>query len=523
MGIFSKIFSFFRSDNVTPAHEQAEPTSMSSLLNAPLVVLPAVAKATPNAASSTTPEREVSAGGISISFSVTTSSYIDLVSSEEIASALEGFRYVWESSERSKPNDPWWEYQKHDKNLTDKLDTAYSWLTPFMPPELVNNISIRAACTRGPHDFKAVAVALRAIVRAKRKAKEPHRDLLKSLYHVCLAAEFWPTLQHMYEYPAGIAEYVALSDWESRMPEFVATGYQNIATLNKTDAKWLVAEFGEPQAHLIPGLLWPEIRANAFSRYVWCNTLERAKPNLSEVEQQAYVKDWLSQRLRTHLGIAKDDQARLAASEARRKYQYQSFRTIDDAWDAAAVDHVVADIETTGLSATNDELLEVAALKVNAQGNEVAHFSALVGVQNRVPGRITGLTGILQSDVDNEGQPLAKVIGGFLDFVGNAPLFFHNAHFDERFLKKAAEQTGHTISNRIYDTLPMAQIAWPDLDSYKLATLAEHVGMSQHPTHRALADARVTLVVLQAARKAAGKVAGTPTSIQEAPHENVPG
>jgi DNA polymerase-3 subunit epsilon len=405
------------------------------------------------------------------------------------------------------------------KNLIGKPDIAYRWLSPFMPPELVNHLPIRAACPRGPHDFKAVAAALRALVRAKRKAKEPHPELLMSLYRVCLAAAFWPTLQHMDEYPARIAEYTALSDWESRVPGFVAMGYQNVLTLNKTDAKWLVAEFGEPQAHVIPSLLWPEIRTHAFSRYVWCNALERAKPNLSEVEQQTVVKDWLSQRLRTHLGITRDDQACFAASEARREYQRQSLHRMEDAWDAAAGDHVVADIETTGLSAAHDELLEVAAVKVDTDGNEVAYFSALLRVQTKVPGRITGLTGILQSDVDIKGQPLANVIGGFVDFIGNAPLFFHNAHFDERFLKKAAEQTGHTFGNSIYDTLPMAQIAWPDLESYRLATLAVHLGASV-PTHRALADARTTVAVLHAARKAAGKVA-TSSAMQGISHENV--
>lgn len=520
MGIFAKIFSIFRSDNMTPAQEQPIAESVPSLVKAAPVIRSAIAERASNAPGSTVTEHVVSAGGVSISFSATTSSNAGLVSSDEVALALEGFRYVWESPERSKPTDPWWEYQNHDKNLTGNPDMAYRWLSPLMPPELVNDPSIRAACTRGPHDFKAVAVALRAIVRTKRKAKEPHSQLLKSLYHVCLAAEFWPTLQHMYEYPAAIAEYVALSDWEGKMPEFGTTGYQNIPTLNKTDAKWLVAEFGEPQAHAIPGLLWPEIRANAFNRYVWCNALERAKPNLSEAEQQAHVKEWLCQRLRTRLEIAKDNQARFAASEARREYQRESSRTIDEAWAAAAGDHVVADIETTGLSTANDELLEVAAVKVNEKGKEMAHFSALVRVQNGVPGRITGLTGISQADVDNDGQPLAKVIGDFLDFVGNAPLFFHNAHFDERFLKKAAETTGYTIDNRIYDTLPMAQIAWPELESYKLVTLAEHVGASEL-NHRALADARATMAVLQAARKATGKVAGTPSSNQEAPHENV--
>jgi DNA polymerase-3 subunit epsilon len=123
-----------------------------------------------------------------------------------------------------------------------------------------------------------------------------------------------------------------------------------------------------------------------------------------------------------------------------------------------------------------------------------------------VPPRITGITGITQADVDRDGQPLAQVIRDFLAFVGDDPLFFHNARFDGSFLKRAAEQTGHRLDNRIFDTLPLAQEAWPTLDSYKLAVLAKHVDASE-PAHRALADTRTTVRVLQAARRAVGRLA----------------
>lgn len=59
------------------------------------------------------------------------------------------------------------------------------------------------------------------------------------------------------------------------------------------------------------------------------------------------------------------------------------------------------------------------------------------------------------------------------------------------------------FENRVYyyhDTLPLAKQAWPSLGTYKLATLAQHVGAAV-PTHRALVDAKALLAVLLAARQ----------------------
>jgi len=113
------------------------------------------------------------------------------------------------------------------------------------------------------------------------------------------------------------------------------------------------------------------------------------------------------------------------------------------------------------------------------------------------------ITGITQADVECEGQPLVNAMRTFLGFVGDRPVFFHNVPFDANFLRKVAAQTKLKFANRLHDTLPMARQAWPSLGTYKLGALAEHVGAAS-PTHRGLADARVTLVVLLKARSLRG-------------------
>ena len=160
----------------------------------------------------------------------------------------------------------------------------------------------------------------------------------------------------------------------------------------------------------------------------------------------------------------------------------------------------MADLETTGLNAGVDEVLELAAVRVAADGTIVGEFAMLVRPSVRVPTFIAGLTGITQDAVDREGRSLAEAMKAFTAFVGAHPVFFHNAPFDQGFIKAATDRIGVKFSNPVHDTLPLARQAWPSLDTHKLSALAEHVG-AQGGAHRALADSKTALAVLLAARK----------------------
>jgi len=93
------------------------------------------------------------------------------------------------------------------------------------------------------------------------------------------------------------------------------------------------------------------------------------------------------------------------------------------------------------------------------------------------------------------GQPLDQAFAAFLSFVGSRPLFFHNADFDEAFLKRASRKTGLKFKNLVCDSLFWSQDTWPALKNHKLSTLAAHVG-GPAPGHRALTDARALLMVV---------------------------
>ncbi|MGH7180951.1 MAG: 3'-5' exonuclease, partial [Nitrospiraceae bacterium] len=145
------------------------------------------------------------------------------------------------------------------------------------------------------------------------------------------------------------------------------------------------------------------------------------------------------------------------------------------------------------------EVLELAAVLIEPDGLVTSEFSMLVKTQSPVPADITRLTGITQAEVDANGQPLTNALEAFLRHIGDRPIFFHNAPFDQAFLSAACAKTKLSLKNPVHDTLPLARHAWPSLGKYKLATLAQHVG-AKVPNHRALGDARVTLAVLLAIR-----------------------
>ncbi|WP_454675015.1 3'-5' exonuclease [Achromobacter pestifer] len=176
----------------------------------------------------------------------------------------------------------------------------------------------------------------------------------------------------------------------------------------------------------------------------------------------------------------------------------QASAALDSALLALRGPFIVADLETTGLSTSTCEILEFAAVRVEASGALAREYTQVVRTRSPVPSFITRLTGITQAEVDRHGVPVMQAFSSFLEFVEDLPVFFHNASFDRRFLGAAADLTGMPFANPTHCTLALARRAWPELPSHKLEILARHVGASD-PTHRALADVRTTVAVALAA------------------------
>ncbi len=160
---------------------------------------------------------------------------------------------------------------------------------------------------------------------------------------------------------------------------------------------------------------------------------------------------------------------------------------------------IIFDLETTGLSPIEDEIIEIGAIKVNRDSKDHPTFRILINPKAKIPPKITEITSITQDMVDKEGDPIESALPQFLEFIGDLRLVAYNASFDMGFLKSAAKKLGIPLTNKSSCALKMSRRAWPGLPNYKLATVAEMRGLSIDGAHRALKDCELTLAVYAAA------------------------
>ena len=160
-------------------------------------------------------------------------------------------------------------------------------------------------------------------------------------------------------------------------------------------------------------------------------------------------------------------------------------------------DYVVFDLETTGISAAYDQVVEISAVKVEG-GVVTGEFTTLVNPLMPIPYAASQVNGITDDMV--AGSPLfMQALGEFLDFAGERVLVGHNIHsFDMRFIYRDARKFWNLIPDNDYiDTLQMARQVLPKLRHHRLVDLAEHYGISAAGAHRALADCRMNQQVFE--------------------------
>ncbi len=147
---------------------------------------------------------------------------------------------------------------------------------------------------------------------------------------------------------------------------------------------------------------------------------------------------------------------------------------------------VTLDLETTGLNAEEDAIIEVGAARFQA-GKVLDTFSTLINPGRSVPDRVTAITGIRTEDL--VGKPsIRQVIGDLREFVGSHPIVGHRIDFDLSFLSSYGVGSG----NLAIDTYDLASVMLPTAPRYNLNSLTSQVGLELEHAHRALDDATAT-------------------------------
>jgi len=187
---------------------------------------------------------------------------------------------------------------------------------------------------------------------------------------------------------------------------------------------------------------------------------------------------------------------------------------------------VVFDLETTGLDAKKEHIVELGAIKFDGRG-PIARFSTLINPGIPMPleaSRVNGINDAMLADK----PPLDAVLPDFIRFIQGTTLIAHNAGFDCGFVnaalglrweraKREHRDVGQaslldgpedemktagltpwvppfaSLPNRIVDTVAFAKEAFPGRYKYNLQELARFLEIEAKDAHRALDDARVCM------------------------------
>lgn len=152
--------------------------------------------------------------------------------------------------------------------------------------------------------------------------------------------------------------------------------------------------------------------------------------------------------------------------------------------------YVVFDLETTGIGAKSNQIIEIGAVKVE-DGKIGETFSTFVNPLRPIPYPVQQLTGIDDTMV-SDARTIQEVLPEFIQFCEGCVMVAHNASFDMGFIEQKAKEQEIETDYTVIDTVSVARALLPDLKRYKLDTVAKRLGVSLENHHRAVDDATAT-------------------------------
>ena len=152
--------------------------------------------------------------------------------------------------------------------------------------------------------------------------------------------------------------------------------------------------------------------------------------------------------------------------------------------------YVVFDIETTGFSPEKNKIIEIGAVKVIG-GEIVDRYSTFINPEVPIPFRIEELTSI-RDDMVITSPTVDVILPQFMEFCTDCIMVAHNADFDMSFIKRNCALLGMECNPTIVDTVALARVLLPQLNRFKLDTVAKALNISLDHHHRAVDDAACT-------------------------------
>lgn len=185
---------------------------------------------------------------------------------------------------------------------------------------------------------------------------------------------------------------------------------------------------------------------------------------------------------------------------------------------------VVFDTETTGLNVFQDDIIEIAAIRI--KGGEVVGEPLDLYIETDKP--ILPMLGdkenpmyAIYHEKMSTGELLSPsdALRRFLAYVGTSPILGHNANYDynilDNNLQRYCKDTMQAHDIRCFDSLKLIRLLAPSLHSYKLESLLETFHLAGVNSHQAIDDVKATVSLVRlCAEKAREKQAQQETFIR---------
>lgn len=160
---------------------------------------------------------------------------------------------------------------------------------------------------------------------------------------------------------------------------------------------------------------------------------------------------------------------------------------------------IILDFETTGVSATKDRIVSVAAIKYENE-KEVDRFYSLVNPERHIPYESTevhGITDEMVKDAPKESE-MCQRLAVFLDDAMKSKTIIcaYNSSFDAGFLHDAMNRSGIPGNIRHFDVLALARSTVEGLKNYKQVTVAKNLRINTEGAHNAMRDCEMCAEIL---------------------------
>lgn len=145
----------------------------------------------------------------------------------------------------------------------------------------------------------------------------------------------------------------------------------------------------------------------------------------------------------------------------------------------------VFDLETTGLNASEDAIVEIAAVKI-VNGVIIECYETLINPERRIPERATNIHNITD-DMVKSAPTIREIIGEFLKFCSDSIVMSYNLSFDMSFINTAMRKYNYNIECEQMDILDLAR-KYVNSSKHNLETVCDYLNITLNDAHRALAD-----------------------------------